>query len=41
MTKEIQTILTDEQRSLLGQLTPQEQGFTRIVTGKQIGRAHV
>ena len=30
MTKEIQTILTDEQRSLLGQLTPQEQGFTRI-----------
>lgn len=30
MTKEIQTTLTDEQRALLGQLTPQEQGFTRI-----------
>lgn len=30
MTKEIQTTLTAEQRALLGQLTPQEQGFTRI-----------
>lgn len=30
MTTEIQTTLTDEQRALLGQLTPQEQGFTRI-----------
>jgi len=30
MSKEIQTTLTAEQRALLGQLTPQEQGFTRI-----------
>lgn len=30
MTTEIQTTLTAEQRALLGQLTPQEQGFTRI-----------
>lgn len=30
MSKEIQTTLSDEQRALLGQLTPQEQGFTRI-----------
>lgn len=30
MTKEIQTTLTAEQKALLGQLTPQEQGFTRI-----------
>ena len=30
MTKEIQTTLSAEQKALLGQLTPQEQGFTRI-----------
>ena len=30
MTTEIQTTLTAEQKALLGQLTPQEQGFTRI-----------
>ena len=27
---QVSTVLTDEQRALLGQLTPQEQGFTRI-----------
>ena len=26
----VTTTLTDEQRALLGQMTPQEQGFTRI-----------
>lgn len=31
MTTELQTTLTDEQRALLGQMTPQEQGFTRIM----------
>lgn len=31
MTTEIQTTLSPEQRALLGQLTPQEQGFTRIM----------
>ncbi len=31
MTTEIQTTLSPEQRALLGQLTPQEQGFTRIL----------
>lgn len=30
MTTEIQTTLSAEQKALLGQLTPQEQGFTRI-----------
>ena len=30
MSKEIQTTLSAEQKALLGQLTPQEQGFTRI-----------
>lgn len=30
MTTEVQTTLSAEQRALLGQLTPQEQGFTRI-----------
>lgn len=27
---QVSTVLSDEQRALLGQLTPQEQGFTRI-----------
>lgn len=31
MTTELQTTLTDEQRALLEQMTPQEQGFTRIM----------
>lgn len=31
MTTELQTTLSPEQRALLGQLTPQEQGFTRIM----------
>ena len=30
MSKEIQTTLSAEQKALLGQLTPQEQGYTRI-----------